>query len=209
MVNILPELYERSKVFFYEKIVTLPFSGFLAEKEFLLIIVRVVFFFGLGTLIYFMFFALYGFIISFFAPFLIKGIQKKYYPDLKLEGMGIFSMILLYLKIIPVTILLFILVSPTYLIPGLNLLILLPMYYFFHKTLVFDVSSIINTKKEYKKIKKANWNELKGQTLPMFALGYIPILGILLYPYYILHTGHFILNETRTLRYINNFHGIK
>lgn len=75
--------------------------------------------------------------------------------------------------------------------------------------LVFDVSSNINTAKEYRKIRKLKWGELKAHTTFCFLLILIPILGVLLYPYYIIYTGHYILHETKTLRYEDDFQTLR
>ena len=109
------------------------------------------------------------------------------------------------MKTIIVTLILFFVLSPTYFIPALNFLIFLPFYYFFHKTIVFDVSSVINNAKEYKKIKKLNWVELKGKTLFCFLITLIPIIGMLVYPFYVIFIGHYIFNETRELRFVDSF----
>ena len=192
----------------FKKIENYPFLSFMVEHKLLVSMLHLLVYLGVGVVAYYTFFAIYAFVISFFNIFFIQYIQKKYYTNVELKGMNIFSSVIFYIKTIIIALLLFIVLSPAYLIPAVNLLIFLPIYYFFHKTIVFDVSSVINTAKEYKKIKRANWTELKARTGFCFMLTLIPIVGILLYPYYVLYIGHYVIQETKELRYVNDFHGI-
>lgn len=191
-----------------QKMETYPFLSFILEHKIMMIILHFLIYFGLGIISYYLFFAVYAFVISFFNVILIRHIQKKYYPGIELRGMGIVHTIIFYMKTIVIFLLLFLVLSPTYFIPAINILIFVPIYYFFHKTIVFDVSSEINTSKEYRKLKRVNWSELKSRTGFCFLLTLIPIVGILLYPYYILYIGHYIMKETVELRYVNDFHRI-
>lgn len=192
----------------FKKIENYPFLSFMLEHKLLMSMLHLLVYLGVGVVAYYTFFAIYAFVISFFNIFFIQYIQKKYYTNVELKGMNIFSSVIFYIKTIIIALLLFVVLSPAYLIPAVNLLIFLPIYYFFHKTIVFDVSSVINTAKEYKKIKRANWTELKARTGFCFMLTLIPIVGILLYPYYVLYIGHYVIQETKELRYVNDFHGI-
>ena len=192
----------------FKMIENYPFLSFMLEHKFLMSMLHLLVYLGVGVVTYYTFFAIYAFVISFFNIFFIRYIQKKYYTNVELKGMNIFSSVIFYIKTIIIALLLFVVLSLAYLIPAVNLLIFLPIYYFFHKTIVFDVSSVINTAKEYKKIKRANWTELKARTGFCFMLTLIPIVGILLYPYYVLYIGHYVIQETKELRYVNDFHRI-
>lgn len=185
-----------------------PFLSFILKHELAMILFRYLLYFGFGIVGYYIFFGIYGIVISFFAPMLIRHIQKRHNSTIELKGIGTLSTIFFYIKTIIVTIVLFVALSPAYLIPGLNILIFLPLYYFFHKALVFDVSSVINTSKEYKRIKRANWSELKGYTGLCFLITLVPIIGVLAYPFYIIYVGHFMLKETEELRHTDSFHFI-
>ncbi len=205
--DIIPEVYNWVNEILVS-IESYPILAFLFEHKIIMILFRYVLYFGFGIVGYYIFFGIYGFVISFFAPMLIKHIQKKYHSEIELKGIGLLPTGFFYIKTIIITIVLFLILSPTYLIPGLNFLIFLPLYYFFHKALVFDVSSVINTSKEYKRIKRANWSELKGYTGLCFLITLVPIIGILAYPYYVIYVGHYILNETGELRHTDAFRSI-
>lgn len=184
------------------------FLAFILEHKIMMTIFHFIMYFGLGILAYYILFAVYAIVISFFATIIVKHIQKKHYHDVQLKGIGLFSTGFFYIKTIIMTAILFIVLLPAYFIPALNILILLPIYYFFHKTLVFDVSSVINTSSEYKKIKRVNWGGLKGYTAFCFLITFIPIIGILAYPYYIIYVGHYLFKETVELRHTNTFRSI-
>lgn len=207
--ELMPELFNMLDRNIFSKLEDAPLMGFLIEHKAIMLLFKGMIFFGLGVVAYYLFFGLYGLIVSLFSGIIIRIIQKKYYPGLTLKGIGITSTLFFYLKTIIITVLLFILFSPTLLIPAVNLLIFMPVYYFFHKMLVFDVSSNINTTKEYRKIRKLKWSELKAHTTFCFLLTLIPVLGILLYPYYVIYTGHYILHETKKLRYEEDFQALK
>ena len=198
--DLFVQAYKDATDYIYAKLEDYPTIAFIIEHKIFMLMFNFVVYFGLGVVFYYTFFIIYAFIISFFNPIFIGHIQKKYYPEVKLKGMNIFLAVFFYIKTISTTLVLFVILSPTFLIPGLNLLMFLPLYYFFHKTLVFDVSSVINTQKEYRKIKKVNWSELKSHTIFCFFLSLIPIIGILIYPFYIFYIGHYIIKETEELR---------
>lgn len=182
--------------------------AFILEHKIMMTIFHYLMYFGLGILAYYIFFAVYSIVISFFATIIIKHIQKEHYHNVQLKGLGLFSTGFFYIKTIIITAILFILLSPAYFIPALNILIFLPIYYFFHKTLVFDISSVINNLNEYKRVKRANWGELKGYTVLCFLITLIPIIGILAYPYYIIYVGHYLFKETVELRHTDAFRSI-
>lgn len=198
--DLFVQAYTDATDYIYAKLEDYPAIAFIIEHKIFMLMFNFVVYFGLGVVFYYTFFIIYVFILSFFNPMFIGHIQKKYYPEVKLKGMNIFLIVFFYIKTILITLVLFVILSPAFLIPGLNLLMFLPIYYFFHKTLVFDVSSVINNQKEYKKIKKVNWSELKSHTIFCYLLSFIPFIGILIYPFYIFYVGHYIIKETEELR---------
>jgi hypothetical protein len=206
ITKLIPTVFNSIVQDVFEKLETYPFLSFILEHKFLMFILHFLVYLGAGVVIYYMFFIIYAFVISFFNIFFIQYIQKKYYTNVELKGINILASVVFYIKTIIIALVLFIVLSPAYLIPAANILIFLPIYYFFHKTIVFDVSSVINTSKEYKKIKRANWSELKARTGFCFMLTLVPFFGILVYPYYVLYLGHYMMQETKELRYVNDFH---
>jgi hypothetical protein len=205
--SFIPTLFNTIVTYILENLKDYPFLNFIIEHKFITMFLSFLIHFGIAIIFYYIFFLLYSFVVSFFNKLLISFIQKKYYKDFKLKSIPLFYSIFFYFKTTTITVLLFIIMIPIFLIPGLNLFIYLPIYYFFHKTIYYDASSQINNLKEYKKIKYVNSNEIKGHTGFCFMLTFIPIVGLLIYPYYILYMGHYIMRESKELRYINDFHG--
>lgn len=203
--ELAPEVFAWFTEVVMSKIEARPMLSFVLEHETVMMIFRFVMYFGFGIVVYFVFLTIYGVVVGFFASIIVKYVQKKHYPKVKIEGIGIISTAFFYVKTILIALVLLVLLSPSYIIPGLNFLIFVPIFYFFHKTLVFDVSSVVNTGKEYKKIKKVNWGELKARTGLCFALTFIPIIGIIIYPYYVICISHYILKETTELRAHQDF----
>lgn len=150
--------------------------------------------------VYYLFLMVYSFIIGLFAGFFIKEIGQKYYPDVALNGINLFSYLFFTGKTLLVGILLLIVLSPLVFIPLLNLVLLVPVYYIFHKMLVLEVSAEVNVREEYLRLKRAYSGELRGLSFVCFGVTLIPILGVLIYPLYVIVMSHFIFQKTRDLR---------
>ncbi len=173
---------------------------FLFGINFFAYLLDFIIFLNLLLLFYLSFLMLYSIIIGFIAPVLIKRIQKRYYPEVELKGIKLLPSLWFYLKTITVTLLLLFIFLPLFFIPAINFLALLPLYYFFHKALVFDVSSVLNDYEEYRKLSKVNWFNLKFQTFVCFLLSLVPVIGIVIYPFYIITLSHTLFGETKQLR---------
>lgn len=154
---------------------------------------------------YTLFFMLYSFIAGLFTDIWVKIVQKRHHHDTKLKGLSLIQFVLFYIKVILTTVCLFILCVPLLFIPGLNFVLILPSYYFFHKTLTFDICSVVNSRIEYERIKKVNWTDLKTQTIVLYALSLIPVLGVLFYPFSVIYVSHYIFDETKELRFVEDF----
>ena len=88
-------------------------------------------------------------------------------------------------------ILLFILLIPVYFVPVLNIIAFaLPLYYFFHKLLNFDVSSTILNKEQYKIIYEKEANSFRLRTLFLYFISMIPFATLFTAVYYIIYLGH-------------------
>jgi hypothetical protein len=88
-------------------------------------------------------------------------------------------------------IILFIVLIPVYFVPVLNVIAFsLPLYYFFHKLLNFDVSSTILSKQEYKEIYKKEGNSFRLRTLFLYFISMIPFATLFTAVYYIIYLGH-------------------
>ena len=86
-------------------------------------------------------------IMGFLTPFILKELQQRHYKDVELIGYSnIISAVISTIKWVFMMILLFFLLIPLYFIPLVNLIAFnLPLYYFFHKMLLYDISSNITT----------------------------------------------------------------
>lgn len=132
-------------------------------------------------------------IIGFLTPAIMKELQNRHYKDVEMIGhSNIFSTLLLALKWLLIMMLMFILLIPFYFIPLLNVIAFnLPLYYFFHKMLTFDISSNICTKEEDKQIRYFSKNSLRAKTLGLYLISLIPFavfLGAIFYVIYIANT---------------------
>ena len=131
-------------------------------------------------------------IIGFLTPMILGILHKKYYSHLQLDGYGtITSSIWVLVKSSFIMILLFILLIPVYFVPVLNIIAFaLPLYYFFHKLLNFDVSSTILTKEQYKEIYKKEANSFRLRTLFLYLISMIPFATLFSAVYFIIYLGH-------------------
>lgn len=163
-------------------------------------IVGVLIFFTSAFVVYFLFLMVYSLIVGLFASYFIKEIGEKYYKDVSLEGISLLPYLWFIFKILLTGTVLFILMTPLVFVPVLNLLFFVPLYYMFHKMLVLDVSSSINSSGEYVKIKKIHGSPIKMISLVCFGLTLIPFIGVIIYPFYVIVMSHFLFQKTRELR---------
>lgn len=143
-------------------------------------------------------------IIGFLTPFILKELQARHYRDIEMIGYSnIFYSIFLALKWIVIMFLLFILLIPFYFIPFINIIALnIPLYYFFHKMLKFDVSSNICTAEESRQISFFSANKLKIKTLVLYFISLIPFAIFFGAVFYVIYLGHTYFTEVKRIRNI-------
>ena len=94
---------------------------------------------------------------------------------------------------------------PFYFVPVLNVIMLnIPIYYFFHKMLTYDVTSNINTNDEYKKIMFFAGNDMRIKTFVLYLISLIPFAILFGGIFYVIFMGHAYFRETRELRLSSN-----
>lgn len=141
-------------------------------------------------------------VIGFLTPMILKELQVRHYNDVDMIGHsnaaeGIF----LVMKWALVMIGLFILFVPLYFIPLVNIVAFnLPLYYFFHKVMTYDVASTIATKEEAKKIKYFNATTLRLKTLGLYLISLIPFVIFFASVFYVIYLGHSYFLELRKMR---------
>ena len=131
-------------------------------------------------------------VIGFLTPMILGILHKRYYSHLTLHGHGsLLSPLWVMAKSAIVMIILFIVLIPVYFVPVLNVIAFsLPLYYFFHKLLNFDVSSTILSKQEYKEIYKKEGNSFRLRTLFLYFISMFPFATLFTAVYYIIYLGH-------------------
>ena len=141
-------------------------------------------------------------IVGFLTPTILKEIQKRHYPDVELIGhSNPLSALLLVVKWSLIMMIMFIIFVPLYFIPFINVLAFnLPLYYFFHKMITYDVSSTICTKDEAMKVKFFNETKLRLKTLGLYLISLIPFVVFFASVFYIIYLGHTYFIETKKLR---------
>jgi hypothetical protein len=163
-------------------------------------LIGILFFLTSAIVVYYLFLMVYSVIVGFFAGSFIKEIGKIYYPSVETKGISVLGYSWLVLKTLLVTGVLFILLLPLAFIPVLNFMLLLPVFYMFHKLLVLDVASMLNTKEEYVRLKGRYGGQMRGISLVCFALTLIPFFGVVIYPYYVIVMSHFLYRKTKEIR---------
>ncbi len=141
-------------------------------------------------------------IIGFLTPFVLKELQRRSYNDVSMIGhSNLLYAIFLALKSVLIMILLFILLIPFYFIPFLNIIALnLPMYYFFHKMLTFDIASSICTKEEAREIAYFRANNLRTKTAMLYLVSLVPFAIFFAAIFFVIYLGHTYFLATRELR---------
>lgn len=141
-------------------------------------------------------------IIGFLTPLILKELQQRHYKDVEMKGHGgVAYSLFLALRSTLVMLLLFILFIPFYLIPLLNIVAFnIPLYYFFHKMLTFDISSNICTKEEERQISYFNANKLRLKTLALYLLSLLPFAIFFGAIFFVIYLGHTYFLETKKIR---------
>ncbi len=145
-------------------------------------------------------------IVGFFTPLVVRELKSRHYPPFEIKGHGsIPGAIWFGLKSFLIMILLYIVLIPFYFIPFLNIIAFnLPAYYFFHKMLVFDVGSTINTEKEYLKITAIAGSQIRLRTFLMYLLTLVPLVGIFFPLFFVIYLSHIFMSESVELRMVTD-----
>jgi len=141
-------------------------------------------------------------VIGFLTPMILREIQMRHYPDVKMIGhSNIFEALFLTLKWAVTMMLLFLVLIPIYFIPLLNIIAFnLPLYYFFHKMITYDVASTLCTKDESIRIKFFHASTLRLKTLILYLISLIPFVIFFASVFYIIYLGHSYFIEVRKMR---------
>ena len=141
-------------------------------------------------------------VIGFLTPLILKEIQKKHYQDIEIIGYSnIISAIFLMIKWAFTMIILFFLLIPLYFIPLVNIIAFnLPLYYFFHKMITYDIDSTLCTKEEASQIKYFSKNKIRVKTLGLYLISLIPFAIFFGAVFYVIYLGHTYFVELRKIR---------
>ena len=141
-------------------------------------------------------------ILGFLTPMILKELQKRHYKDIEMIGFSnLFESIFLMFKWVLVMILLFFLLIPLYFIPLVNIIAFnLPLYYFFHKMINYDISSNICSRDEEKQIRFFNKNMLRVKTLLLYLISLIPFAIFFGAVFYVIYLGNTYFSEVKKLR---------
>lgn len=141
-------------------------------------------------------------IVGFLTPTILRELQQRHYEDVEMIGhSNIVESLFLMLKWLFIMVMMFIVFIPLYFIPLVNIIAFnLPLYYFFHKVMTYDVSSTICTKDEAMKIKFFHATTLRLKTLGLYLISLIPFVVFFASVFYIIYLGHAYFLETRKMR---------
>lgn len=143
-------------------------------------------------------------IVGFFTPLVVKKLKSRHYPPFEIKGHGSLLYVIWYaVKSFLIMLLLYLVLIPFYFIPVLNIIAFnLPAFYFFHKMLIFDVGSTLNTKEEYLRIKATVGNQILLRTFLMYLLTMVPFVGVFFPLLFVIYLSHIFMNETIELRMV-------
>lgn len=141
-------------------------------------------------------------VVGFLTPAILKVIHQRHYKSVEFKGYGNISNTLwLFVKSFIVMVLLFFVLIPLYFIPVVNIVAFnIPFYYFFYKTLNFDVTSTIMTKDEMHYIKSKHGNGFHARTIVLYVISMIPFIVLFSTVFYIVYLGHAYLSKLKALR---------
>ncbi|WP_419765243.1 MAG: EI24 domain-containing protein [Arcobacter sp.] len=159
--------------------------------------------FTIGTL-FILFFSIFTtlIIIGFLTPMIIETLRKRNYPNMDLKAHGsIISPIWVAVKSLVGMLFLFILFIPFYFIPLVNIIAFnLPIYYFFHKLLNFDITSTMLSSSEYKEIYRNKKNLFRIRTLVLYFISMIPFITLFSTVFYVVYLSNAYFVELEKVR---------
>ena len=141
-------------------------------------------------------------VVGFLTPTILREIQRRHYSDVEMIGhSNIAEALYLTVRWALAMIIMFIVFIPLYFIPLVNIVAFnLPLYYFFHKMMTYDVGSTICTREENMKIKFFHATTLRLKTLGLYLISLIPFVVFFASVFYIIYLGHSYFLETRKMR---------
>ena len=141
-------------------------------------------------------------VIGFLTPYILKELQKRHYPEIEMIGYSnTFESLFLTMKWAFFMLALFFLLVPLYFIPLINIIAFnLPLYYFFHKMITYDIASNITTREEDKQIKYFNGTNLKVKTVALYLLSLIPFIVFFGSVFFVIYLGNSYFSEVSKLR---------
>ncbi|NVJ53945.1 MAG: EI24 domain-containing protein [Campylobacteraceae bacterium] len=160
-------------------------------------------FYTIGTLFVMMFSVFTTLIIiGFLTPFILENLQKKHYKEIKTNGFGnILSPLWVLFRSGLIMVIMFFVLMPLYFIPFINIIAFnLPLYYFFHKLLNYDIASTILTKEEYAVIHAKKANSFRARTVFLYILSMVPFITLFTAVFYIIYLGHGYFQELKKIR---------
>lgn len=140
------------------------------------------------------------FVSIFYTPFVIKYLHKKYYPEILLENFGNFSSSMKhFLKAFLWFLGFAILFIPLYYIPFLGIIaLLIPHFFFFKNTMLFDVGSYIFKEEDFNKIQKENKAKNYQISFLSYLFSLIPIFNFFATILQTIIIAHFFLDLKKT-----------
>jgi len=141
-------------------------------------------------------------VIGFLTHNILREIHFRHYQDVEMIGYSnAFESLFLTLKWVLIMIVLFFLFIPLYFIPIVNVIAFnFPLYYFFHKMIIYDISSNICTKEEDMKIRFFYGSTLRLKTLGLYLISLIPFVIFFASVFYVIYLGHSYFIEVRKMR---------
>jgi len=141
-------------------------------------------------------------VVGFMTPFILKELHLRHYNNIEMIGYSnMFESLFLVAKWALVMLLLFFLLIPFYFIPLLNIVAFnIPLDYFFHKMMIYDVSSNITTKEENNKIKYFKKGSIRAKTLFLYLISLIPFAIFFGAVFYVIYLGNTYFIEVEKIR---------
>lgn len=141
-------------------------------------------------------------VIGFLTPFVLKELHKRHYGDVEMIGFSnIFEALFLAIKWAAIMLLLFVLLIPLYLIPLVNIIALnFPLYYFFHKMMLYDVGSTISSREEFGYLKYTKANSFRLKTLALYLVSLVPFVIFFGAIFFVIYLGHSYFLEVKKVR---------
>ncbi len=139
-------------------------------------------------------------VVGFLTPWIVRAVHQKGWEEIPLEGDGsFFGALWMLIKQTGIMLGLFIVLIPLYFIPLVNVIAFnVPLFYFFHRMLHYDVAGEIMSRERHAVITLHHRGRLRFRSLALYLLSMLPLVWLVIPVFYIVYAANGYFHTLKT-----------